>query len=293
LTTVLVTGASGFIGRNLAEQLRCEYDVTAPSRAELDLCDDASTRQWFESRRFDVVLNCATVRSNRLLGEPPNLFADNCRMFFNLLHHGGRFGRLLHFGSGAQYDCRHYRPLMPEEYFDTYIPADGYGFAKYICSRALQQVENAAELRLFSVFGRYEAWQVRFISNACCRVIHGLPILMHRDLLFDFLYVDDLVRLVKRFIESPLRSRAYNVCTAAPVKLSRVARIVAEVSGRNPDIVVKEPGLGTEYSGNNARMLAEFGGFHFTPLTQSISKLYNWYEAHKPEIDPSQLRFDG
>ncbi|MDA8382740.1 MAG: NAD-dependent epimerase/dehydratase family protein [Betaproteobacteria bacterium] len=30
MTTLLITGASGFIGRNLSEQLKRHYDVTAP-----------------------------------------------------------------------------------------------------------------------------------------------------------------------------------------------------------------------------------------------------------------------
>jgi GDP-L-fucose synthase len=77
------------------------------------------------------------------------------------------------------------------------------------------------------------------------------------------------------------------------VPLSALAKIVAEVSNRNPEIVVREPGLGTEYSGDNARMLAEMGGFRFADLTQSIRELYHWYETHKSEIDPALLRFDG
>ena len=292
MTTLLITGASGFIGRNLAEQLRRDYDVTAPSRAELDLGDEEAVRQMFESGRFDVVLHCATVRSNRMTGEPASLFGGNCRMFFNLVRHRAHFGRMLYFGSGAEYDRRHYLPRMREEYFDTYTPIDGYGLSKYVCAKYCEQLANVTNLRLFGVFGKYEAWQVRFISNACCRVIHGLPITIRRDVLFDYLYVDDLAAIVKWFIEHPASHRAYNVCTGTSVLLSALAKIVAEVSNRNPEILVREAGLGTEYSGDNARMLAEIGGFRFTDLRQSISELYRWYEVHQAEIDPALLRFD-
>jgi GDP-L-fucose synthase len=293
MTTLLITGASGFIGRNLAEQLRCDYDVTSPSRSQLDLGDEEAVRQLFESRRFDVVLHCATVRSHRMIGEPGNLLADNCRMFFNLVRHRSQFGHMLYFGSGAEYDRRHYLPRMREEDFDTHIPIDGYGLSKYVCAKYCEQLANVTNLRLFAVFGKYEAWQVRFISNACCRVIHGLPITMRRDVLFDYLYVDDLAAIVKWFIEHPAPQRAYNVCTGTPAPLSALAKIVAEVSNRHPEIVVREPGLGTEYSGDNARMLAEMGGFRFTDLAQSIGELYRWYETHQAEIDPALLRFDG
>src|SRR2546422_2568163 len=189
MTTILITGASGFIGRNLAEQLRCDYDVTAPCRSQVDLGDEEAVRQLFESRRFDVVLHCATVRSNRKTGEAVNLCADNCRMFFNLVRHRRQFGRMLHFGLGAEYDRRHYLPRVREEYFDTHTPIDGYGLSKYVCAKYCEQLANATNLRLFGVFGKYESWQGRFISNPRCRVVHGLPITIRRDAVFDYLYL--------------------------------------------------------------------------------------------------------
>jgi len=293
LTTVLITGASGFIGRNLAEQLRCHYDVTAPNRAELDLRDEDAVQQFFKSRRFDVVLHAATVRSSRMIGEPANLLADNLRMFFNLLRYQNCFERLFHFGSGAEFDRRHYRPRMSEDYFGAHTPADGYGLSKYVCSKHGEALEGVTNLRLFGVFGKYEDWRVRFISNTCCRVIHGLPIVLRRDVRFDYLDVDDLAAIVRWFIDHPPSERAYNTCTGSPVALSTLAKVVAAVSGRNPEIVVRESGLGTEYSGDNARLMAAMGGFRFTEMAESVGRLYAWHEAHKEEVDPALLRFDG
>ena len=290
---LLITGASGFIGRNLAEQLRCHYDVAAPGQAELDLCDEDAVRRFFDSRQFDVVLHAATVRSSRITGEPPNLLADNLRMFFNLPRHRASFGRLLHFGSGAEFDRRHYRPRMSEDYFGAHTPADGYGLSKYVCAKHGEAIEGVTNLRLFGVFGKYEDWRVRFISNACCRVIHGLPIVLRRDALFDYLYIDDLATIVRWFIDHPPSERAYNISTGSPMALSELARIVAEVSGRNPAIIVREPGLGTEYSGDNTRLMAAMGGFQFTEMAESVGRLYAWHEAHKEEVDPDLLRFDG
>ena len=293
MTTLLITGASGFIGRNIAEQLACHYEIIAPGRAELDLCDEESVRKFFKSRCFDVVLHAATVRSNRITGEPPNLLADNLCMFFNLTRHRDCFGRLFHFGSGAEFDRRHYLPRMNEYPFGDHTPADGYGLSKYVCAKYGEALTGVTNLRLFGVFGKYEDWRVRFISNACCRVIHGLPIVLRRDVVFDYLYVDDLAAIVRWFIDHDAPAFTYNVCTGVPVPLSTVARIVAEVSGRNPEIIVKEPGMGTEYSGNNARMLAAVGGFRFTEVRESVGRLYAWYEARKEEVDPALLRFDG
>ena len=56
---------------------------------------------------------------------------------------------------------------------------------------------------------------------------------------------------------------------------------------------VKNGGLGNEYSGENSRMLAEIPDFRFTPIEDSIARLYRWMESRKQSIDPAELRFDG
>jgi dTDP-4-dehydrorhamnose reductase len=47
---VLVTGASGFIGRNLREGLSREFEVHAPVHAELELLDTAAVERFLRSR---------------------------------------------------------------------------------------------------------------------------------------------------------------------------------------------------------------------------------------------------
>jgi hypothetical protein len=61
---------------------------------------------------------------------------------------------------------------------------------------------------------------VRFISNACCRALKGLPIVLRQDIVFDYLYVKDLVKITMWFIENSARHRAYNVCSGRPVALT-------------------------------------------------------------------------
>ena len=46
---ILITGASGFIGRNIKESYLSEkYDLITPSSKELDLSDDESVRNYFK-----------------------------------------------------------------------------------------------------------------------------------------------------------------------------------------------------------------------------------------------------
>jgi len=296
---ILITGGSGFIGRNLAEQLASRYEVWAPSSAELDLLNEPTVREYLDEHSFDVVVHAATTRSNRRVAAPPDMLDRNCRMFFNLVRnlapHQERFGKLIHFGSGAEYDRVELPARVGEDYFDTRVPRDPYGFSKYICAKYIERSERIVDLRLFGVFGAHEDYTVRFISNACCRALKGLPIVIRQDVVFDYLYVKDLVKITKWFIENNARQKAYNVCTGRPVALTELARAIAreasQVSGRNPSVSVMSQGMGPEYSADNSRMLTEMGRYQFWDLPASISDLYGWYRRYK-DLDVESLRFD-
>ena len=289
---ILITGGSGFIGRNLAEQLAPAYEVSAPASSELDLLNDHKVREYLGANRFDVVLHCATARSNRRVAAPADLLDRNCRMFFNLARNQGRFGKMIHFGSGAEYERAHLPARVREDYFDTCVPADAYGFSKYICAKYIEHSERMVDLRLFGVFGPYEDYTVRFISNACCRVLAGLPIVLRQDVVFDYLYIKDLAHVIRWVIEHDTRHKAYNICSGRPVRLTKLARIVADVSGRNPEISVGTGGMGAEYTADNSRLLVEMGPYDFWDLPRAIADLYSWYARHKSEIDTDLLRFD-
>ena len=289
---VLITGGSGFIGRNLAEQYAGRYEVAAPSRRELDLLDAEAVREYLERGGFDVVIHAATDRSTRQTGSGPELLGRNCRMFFNLARNPGAFGRMLFLSSGAVYDRAHWRPKLHEDDFDRFVPADDYGFSKYICGRAVDILDRVYELRLFGVFGRYEDWRVRFISNACCRAVWDMPLTIRQDVYFDYLDVEDLGRILECFARKDLRYRHYNVCTGRARSLKSLAETVVEIAGKKLAIRIGREGMGNEYSGDNGRMLEEIPGFRFRETEESIAQLYGWYMAQRQTIDPALLRFD-
>jgi GDP-L-fucose synthase len=181
---------------------------------------------------------------------------------------------------------------VKETYFDTRVPRDAYGFSKYICAKYAERADNIVVLRLFGVFGKYEAWAVRFISNACARVVKGLPIVIRQNVAFDYLYVEELSKLTAWFLENEPRHKVYNVCRGRTFTLLELAQTVAAASGRNPEIIVRNQGMAAEYSGDNTRLLDEIGGYNFREMSECVGELYEWYKAHASEIDAAQLRFD-
>jgi UDP-glucose 4-epimerase len=290
---VLITGGTGFIGRNLTEQLKNRFTISAPTSSELNLLDADAVRAYFDRNAFDVVIHAATW--NATANSPKDVskvLENNLRMFFNLVRCEGLYGKLIHFGSGAEYDRSHWIPKMKEDYFDTYVPADDYGLSKYIIAKYAASHPKIYNLRLFGVFGKYEDWEIRFISNACCKVAWDLPITIRQNVFFDYLYIDDLVRITEWFILHDGSEKTYNVCTGTALDLHSLANKVMTISGKDISIVIARQGLGREYSGDNARLLEEIGPFSFSPVDACIRELYSWYAEHKQSIDRDKLLSD-
>lgn len=290
---ILITGGSGFIGRNLAAQYAGRREIAAPARAELDLLDADAVCRYLGRNRFDAVIHAATERSNRAMNPRPDLLDRNCRMFFNLARNEQSFGRMFFLSSGAVYGRAHWQPKMPEEYFDAHVPADDYGFSKYICAKAIGRMDRIHELRLFGVFGPYEDWRVRFLSNACARAVWDLPIVIRQNVRFDYLDVEDLGWILESFLKSTPRHRSYNVASGRSWELKTLAEKVVEASGKPLEIVIRNSGMGTEYSADNSRLLAEIPDFHFREMNDSIARLYRWYDVRNAEVEQLALHYDA
>ena len=292
MKSVFVTGASGFIGGHIARALAARWEVCAPAHSELELSDEAAVSAFFSGKYFDAVIHCAAKPGHRNAKDPSGIFYENTRQFFNLARQKSRFRKMIFISSGMVYDRRHYIPLMKEDYFDAHVPADEAGFAKYVCAKYAEAAENIIELRPFGVYGPGEDYAIRFISNAVCKAVCGLPITVKRNRKFDYVHVDDLVLAVEHFIASDGKHKSYNAASGKPVELVEIARKVAEISGSQTEIIVREQGMDAEYSADIARLAEEIPGFPRVSLDDGIRELYDWYLARKDTLNKECLLFD-
>jgi len=289
---LFITGGSGFIGRNLAQRLKGDYEILAPSHEELELLDEEAVREFFRKRRVDAVIHCAIKPGHRNAPDPTHLVYPNTRSFFNLARNADRFGKMIWLSSGAVYDLRHYRPKMNEDYFDAHVPVDETGFYKYVCAKYAQRSSNIIELRPFGVFGPYEDWEIRFISNAICKSLFDLPSTIGQNRRFDYLYVDDLAQVIRYFIENDGRYGAYNVTPDQALELKTLAEKVRAQNGKDLEIKISRPGMGVEYSGSNRRLREEISGLQLTGIDEAIARLYEWYGERRHLIRREALLHD-
>ncbi len=288
---VLITGSSGFVGKNLKEQLSLEYDIFSPSSKDLNLLDENQVKMYLANNHFDTIMHCATHNATVTSDKDKNLvFKNNLKMFFNMARCNALYKKMFYFGSGAEYDARNYMPKMKEDYFDTHVPPDDYGFSKYIMSKYVDNASNIYDLRLFGVYGKYEDWRIRFISQSICRTLFDIDITINKNVYFDYLYIDDLVKIVKKFIDiKNIPFKHYNICSGSVIDLFSLAKMVLKISGKKLKIKIKEKGFKKEYSGNNKRLLSLVKNFEFSSHESAIEKLSEWYKNNEKLLDKSLL----
>ncbi len=289
---IFLTGGTGFVGRNIREQLSSKYMIFAPTHSELELTDERKVKKFFSENKIDVVIHGAVKPGHRNAKDPSNQLLNNTRMFFNLVRNADRFDKMIFLSSGLVYDVRNYQPKMKEEYFDTHVPIDEGGLSKYVAAKYIEKSDNIIELRPFGVFGKYEDYAIRFISNMICKTIFDLPLTMKQNRRFDYVYIDDLVVIIDYFIENKGKCKVYNVTPDESVELLAIAQKVLRLSGKRLSIQIGRDGIGTEYTGDNTRLKKEIPGLRLTPIDEAIERLYHWYLENKHSINKEYLLHD-
>lgn len=290
---IFITGASGFIGKNIIEQLGKKYNFIAPSHKQLNLLNFETVSEFFRKNHgLDLVIHCANIGGTRRVPDTPLVTCNNLRMFFNLIGNKHYFKRMINLGSGADLDKSGPIKMASEDDFGLRIPTDGYGFYKYICTKYIESSENIVNLKLFGVFGKYEDWRIRFISNAICKSIFNLPITINQNVFFDYLYIKDFTKILEFFLNNKVKLKSYNVTAGKAIDLLSLAKKIVLISGKNSPVKVAKEELGDEYTGNNSRLLAEIGNFKYTDIDVAIEELYVWYQKIKTRIKKKDLLND-
>jgi UDP-glucose 4-epimerase len=286
---IFITGGAGFVGRNLTEFLSPRHTVFAPTHAELDLLDEEKVREFLKKHTPDVVIHCANIGATRKTDSLPIIVDHNVRMFLNLARQEQYYERMIFYGSGAEFDKRQSIVQASDDFISPALPVTQYGFSKYLCNHFTHHYPKIINLRIFGIYGKYDDYENRFVSNAICRTIKNLPIVIYRDQVMSFILVDDLVKITEQFLAAPLTQHVFNVCSGESKKLSEIAQLIKEISGKDIPIVIEKDDVAPEYSCDSSKLWNVLLDLKPTEWEEGVKSVYNWYAANEREIDIKKL----
>ena len=128
---VLLTGGSGFIGKNIIEYFSNseKYEIIAPTSRELNIIDEEAVTEYLSKQYFDIVLNFAVYGDGiDKSKDGTKMLEYNLRMFLNFEKNSHLYGKMYYAGSGAEYDKRYDICSVTEEEEGCRIPVDLFSF---------------------------------------------------------------------------------------------------------------------------------------------------------------------
>lgn len=277
---VLITGGSGFIGKSLALGLSSvECNIFAPIHNELDILNKNLLTDYVINNNIEVIIHTAIKGGQNVLG-------DTLKMFDNVVSLSNKVDKIIHFGSGAEYSKTRDLKKISEDEFGKFIPVDDYGFAKYICSKLSRNYDNVLTLRIFGLYGKYDDYLCKFISNSIAKNLFGLPIKIRQNVVFDYLYIDDFIKIIDFFIKNKKNESAYyNVTPSESISLVKIAEIINSISDMKSKIEVCDKKLNYEYTGSNLSLIKEIPNITFTSYYDGIKFLFNYLNKNKKNLD--------
>ncbi len=289
---IFITGSNGFIGSHFKEYLKTSYknyNLFTPSSKELDLHNEKQVDSYVLSNKIDIIIHLANRGGGRDTLDMKNVTEYNLRMFFNIAKHEKNVKKIISFGSGAEYGK--HKPIVEvkEEDYLQELPLDEYGFYKSIASRYIEKSEKMVQLRIFGAYGEMEDYRYKFISNAIVKNLLHLPIVINKNVYFDYIYIDDLVKMIDWFVHNDAKEKIYNVTTGKKVDLITLANLVNEISDFKSEIRVLNDGLNNEYTSNNERILHELGSFDFTRHKDAIMKMREYFRYNLDSLDKESI----
>jgi len=307
MKTVLLTGASGFLGSHIAEELiNHEFKVVALKRSESNMWRCAEFKdliRWIECDNLSdaekEILDCKpevlvhAAWSGVMAYERDNWKEQekNIKFIIELLGIVKRtkISRVIALGSQAEYG--HFEGSLSEDY--PCNPVSSYGAAKVCASVILKVFAEQMKIdwywiRLFSIFGSREnsTWLIP-------SVIRNLALKKKMDLTsceqrYDYLYTKDFASGILKVIESNnVSSGIYNFSSGESIKILDIISILESIVSPNQKLLKigalpYRSGQVMHMQGNSDRF---FKAFNFRPSYNISEGLYETIDYYLKNND--------
>jgi nucleoside-diphosphate-sugar epimerase len=309
----VLTGATGFVGANLARRLlreghevhllvrpgysgwRIDEIRAAVTLHEVDFCDRPTLESVLAVIRPDWVFHLAAHGAYSWQNDVEQIVQTNIVGTINLVEASLKIGfeSFVNTGSSSEYGYKDHAPVE-DEFID---PNSHYAIGKaaatmYCRYTALKHRVRLTTLRLYSVYGPYEE-PARLIPALVLKGLQGqLPPLVDPTIARDYVYAEDVndAYMAAATTESDEFGAVYNVGTGVQTRLDEVVAIA-----RHELNLAVEPVWGSMparqwdtsiWVADNTRIRQQLGWVPRHSFADGFHKTVEWFR-NRPPIYPA------
>lgn len=271
---ILITGGNGNLATILKTSLSNLHNIESPGRAEMNMLDMESMKQYLQNKTFDVVIHTAIQGGRRTRPDTHEDVYNNMLMLENLLWFKDNFKMIINLDSGAIYNRA--EDIFERKETDIHsIPKDYYGFSKYTIYQRGLACDNFFNLRIFNIFHQTEEPD-RFIARCVNIAKNGGVLEIYENKYFDFFYKDDFVSVVNHYIDNVgNKEKLFKTLNLSYEEKYTLADIAKMIIGDDAEkqIIVHNDKREHNYCGDNS--LLKSMDIKLAGLINSLKNTYN------------------
>ena len=251
---ILITGAGGFIGSYLSQNLS-QHTIHSFSRSELDLLDAVAVHRQLKDQQYDAVIHCASRGRNDARSVDSGIVAENLTAWLNLHSNRHDFGMLINLASGAEFDIDKNIDNVNELGIWNSLPTHSYGLSKNAIARSVQTTDNFYNLSIFGCFDPSEDNR-RPLKRLTEQLSNGQEFRIGQDKMFDMVSIGDLTTVITAVLDNNIRDKDLNIVYNQKFKLSEIMKMYAELHQLDYNLIRVDNLDSNNYTGNGSRLAA-------------------------------------
>lgn len=275
---IFFTGGTGFIGREIIPFLSNDgWEVISPTSSELRLDVSEDVDSFFVDQYYDAIIHSAIVGRKNHLSDDASIFHKNMLIFESIFKHIDKTNLFINIDSGTSMGQYNYNQNPTPEDFGKIIPTEPYAFSKYCIAQRVLSDLRGINLRVWGCFGPLEDGK-RFFSRNINAYVHRRDIKIHTDRQMDFIYVNDLYKIIDWFLHTNDKSIAKNVNCVYNSKyyLSQIANMINNLDNYKVNIISQNSGVGDSYCASPTHLPIKYDG-----LEVGIQNCFNYFKHIK------------